>query len=38
MLERDGEDAAVHFHHTGGLMRNLVPEADLLQRIVDLSA
>jgi len=36
MLERDGEDSAAYLHHTVGLMRDLLPEAERLQRILDL--
>jgi len=36
MLERDGEDLAVFLHHTVWLMRDLLPEAERLQRILDL--
>jgi len=36
MLQRDGEDAAAHLHHTVGLMQNLVPEAQRMQQIIDL--
>jgi Ser/Thr protein kinase RdoA (MazF antagonist) len=37
MLERDDEDAAAHLHHTVGLMQDLMPEAERLQHILDLS-
>lgn len=35
MLERDGEDSAAYLHHTVDLMRDLLPEAKRLERILD---
>ena len=36
MLERDGEDSVAYLHHHVGLMQDLLPEAKLLQQILDL--
>lgn len=34
MLERDKEDAVAYLHHTVGLMRDLLPEANRLQELL----